>query len=234
MADEKIAVYFCHCGSNIAGKVDVEKVICLGCRAAQRGGLARVQVHVLGSRPGPDQRGHPEARREPRGRGGLLADDARAHVPQGGGRRGPQSLPPPDGQRARALLLGHRGQGRGHREGQAHPERADPPPAVQPAARPHRGAGQPGRHGRRRRHRRHRGRAQALGHGQEGLPRREEAEHRRSHGDVRQDVPDARLCGLHPHAEDVGGRQGPQHHHARLQRGRGGRRVRRQLQGQGP
>ncbi len=26
MADEKIAVYFCHCGSNIAGKVDVEKV----------------------------------------------------------------------------------------------------------------------------------------------------------------------------------------------------------------
>ena len=26
MADEKIAVYFCHCGSNIGGKVDVEKV----------------------------------------------------------------------------------------------------------------------------------------------------------------------------------------------------------------
>ena len=27
MADEKIAVYFCHCGTNIAGKVDVEKVV---------------------------------------------------------------------------------------------------------------------------------------------------------------------------------------------------------------
>jgi heterodisulfide reductase subunit A len=27
MADEKIAVYFCHCGSNIGGKVDVEKVV---------------------------------------------------------------------------------------------------------------------------------------------------------------------------------------------------------------
>ncbi|HTX71126.1 MAG TPA: FAD-dependent oxidoreductase, partial [Thermoleophilia bacterium] len=26
MADDKIAVYFCHCGSNIGGKVDVEKV----------------------------------------------------------------------------------------------------------------------------------------------------------------------------------------------------------------
>ncbi len=27
MAEEKIAVYFCHCGSNIAGKVDVEQVV---------------------------------------------------------------------------------------------------------------------------------------------------------------------------------------------------------------
>ena len=27
MAEEKIAVYFCHCGTNIAGKVDVEKVV---------------------------------------------------------------------------------------------------------------------------------------------------------------------------------------------------------------
>ena len=62
----------------------------------------------------------------------------------------------------------------------------------------------------------------------------QQPEHRRPHGDVRQDVPDARLRGLHPDAQDVGGRQGPQHHHARLQRGRGGRRLRRQLQGQGP
>ena len=27
MAEDKIAVYFCHCGSNIAGKVDVDKVV---------------------------------------------------------------------------------------------------------------------------------------------------------------------------------------------------------------
>ena len=35
MADEKIAVYFCHCGTNIAGTVDVEKVTALGRRAAR-------------------------------------------------------------------------------------------------------------------------------------------------------------------------------------------------------
>ncbi|HEY5474113.1 MAG TPA: disulfide reductase, partial [Candidatus Limnocylindrales bacterium] len=27
MAEDKIAVYICHCGSNIAGKVDVDKVV---------------------------------------------------------------------------------------------------------------------------------------------------------------------------------------------------------------
>ncbi len=187
------------------------------------------------SDPGQDliKERHPEARREPRRRRRVLADHARAHVPQGRLRRGPQPVPAPDGQRARTLLVGHRGQGRGHREGQAHPQCADPPPAVQRGAGSHRGAGQPRRAGRRRRHRRHRGGAQAVRHRQEGLSRREAAEHRRPHGDVRQDLPDARLRRLHPNAEDVGRWQGPQHRDARLQRGRTGRGLRRQLQGQG-
>ena len=69
---------------------------------------------------------------------------------------------------------------------------------------------------------------------QEGLPGREGAEHRRPHGHVRQDLPDARLRRLHPDAQDGGGRQAPEHHADDLLRGRGGRRLRRQLQGQGP
>ncbi len=37
MPEDKIAVYFCHCGSNISGKVDVDKVVAVGRRTAQRG-----------------------------------------------------------------------------------------------------------------------------------------------------------------------------------------------------
>ena len=57
---------------------------------------------------------------------------------------------------------------------------------------------------------------------------------RRPHGPVRQDLPDARLRGLHPHPED--GHRGlpPEHHAPHLERGHRRLGLRRQLHGQGP
>ena len=60
---------------------------------------------------------------------------------------------------------------------------------------------------RRRRRRRHPGGARDRRRRQEGLPRRAHRHDRRPHGDVRQDLPDARLRGLHPDPED--GRRRP-------------------------
>ncbi len=74
--------------------------------------------------------------------------------------------------------------------------------------------GQPGHAGRRRRHRRPAGHA---GTGRRRLPRlpgRARAVDRRPHGPVRQDLPHAGLLGLHPHAEDVGSRPARERHHA--------------------
>ena len=52
-----------------------------------------------------------------------------------------------------------------------------------------------------------------------------EPTHRRPHGDVRQDLPDARLLGLHPDAEDDQRRPAPEHQADDLLRGRGGHRA---------
>ena len=56
------------------------------------------------------------------------------------------------------------------------------------------------RDGRRRRHRRHRGRPDPCRRRQRSDPRRARAFDRRAHGDVRQDLSHARLRRLHPHA----------------------------------
>ena len=135
----------------------------------------------------------------------VAACSPRMHEPtfrRACGRGGPEPLPLPDGQHPRALLVGHR------RPRATPPRRpsasssARPPPAAStsrsspsrcrstrpcwssaaasPASRP-------------------RSRSPTR---QEGLPGREGAVHRRPHGAVRQDLPDARLRGLHPHAQD--------------------------------
>ncbi len=57
--------------------------------------------------------------------------------------------------------------------------------------------------------------------------------HRRPDGQVRQDLPDARLRRLHSHSQDGAGRPAPEHRPALLQRGGGGLRLCGQLQGQG-
>ena len=80
-----------------------------------------------------------------------------------------------------------------------------PPRGPARAARASAGAGPPRRAGRRRRHRRHPGGAELADAGKQVYLVEREPTHRRPHGQVRQDLPHARLRGLHPHAEDVRG-----------------------------
>ena len=77
--------------------------------ASGRRPLLRLQVHVLGPRPGPRQAGH--RREEPHGRrgGGVLAPHAREDFPPRGIGRRAEPLPLRDGQRPRALLVDPRG-----------------------------------------------------------------------------------------------------------------------------
>ena len=90
------------------------------------------------------------------------------------------------------------------------------------------------RHARRRgRHRRHPGRSRDRRRRQAGLPRRAYRHHRRSHGDVRQDLPDPRLRRLHPHPEDGGGGAARDDRPDDLLGGRGGVGVAGGLHGQG-
>ena len=78
----RIGVYVCHCGTNIAGTVDVKAVAEYARRPARRGGRPRLQVHVLRSGAGADRAGHARAQAEPHRRGLLLAAAARAHLPR--------------------------------------------------------------------------------------------------------------------------------------------------------
>jgi heterodisulfide reductase subunit A2 len=70
---EKVGVYVCHCGSNIAGKVDVEEIAkWAGENIDGRGRVARLQVHVLVARPEDDRGRHQERGTDPR-RGGACS-----------------------------------------------------------------------------------------------------------------------------------------------------------------
>ena len=81
---EKVGIYVCHCGSNIAGTVDVEEVAQLGRREPQRRGRRPgLQVHVLLARPADDRGRHQEGGPDPRGGGRLLAPPAREDLPPG-------------------------------------------------------------------------------------------------------------------------------------------------------
>ncbi len=88
----RIGVYVCHCGTNIAGTVDVQALTEVCGQAARRGGLAGIQVHVLRPGPGVDPAGHPRARPQPDRGGIVLAADARTHVPRRAG-EGAGSMP---------------------------------------------------------------------------------------------------------------------------------------------
>ena len=216
----RIGVYVCHCGSNIAGVVDVETL------AKFAEGLPGVAVarhyKYMCSDPGQElvKRDIARVQSQPHRRGRLLAEPARAHLPPRRRGRRLEPLPRADGQHPRAGVLGHRGQGRGPGQGQGPPGRGHPPRrrprALAAAVRADHAPGD----GRRRRHRRHRGRLDPGRRRQRGDPRRARAVDRRAHGDVRQDLPHAGLRRLHPHAEDDRGQAPPEDQDADLLRRR--------------
>ena len=115
---ERVGVYVCHCGSNIAGTVDVEEVARWAGTTQGRGRRPRLQVHVLLARPAADRGRHQEGGADPRGRGRLLPAPARKDLPPLLQQRRAEPVPVPDGQHPRARLLGHPRQAAGHREGQ--------------------------------------------------------------------------------------------------------------------
>ena len=60
---EKVGIYVCHCGSNIAGTVDVEEVARWAGKNLKDVVVSqRLQVHVLVARPADDRGRHQEAR----------------------------------------------------------------------------------------------------------------------------------------------------------------------------
>ena len=206
-AASRVGVYVCHCGTNIAKTVDVESVADVRRGAAERGGGAPLPVHVLGSRTGPDPEGHPRALPRPGDRRGLQPADARADVPEGRRAGRAQPLPLRRWPTSASRSPGSRSTGAAatakakalvsaavRRVALQEPPADAPRPDPQPCA------------GRRRRNRRDRGGAADRGRGIRSGPGRAGAFDRRTHGELRQDLPDARLRRLHSDAEDgVGG-----------------------------
>ncbi len=92
------------------------------------------------------------------------------------------------------------------------------------------GGGQAVRPGGGRRHRRDRGSPATGRLGQAGLSGRAGAVHRRAHGPALQDLPNARLCGLNTHTQNGVRGTPPKHPADDLQRGRASDRLRGQLQ----
>ena len=89
IADEppRIGVFVCHCGSNIASVVDVERVVAADAALARRGPRRDERLHLRRRQPGPDEGQDRRASAEP-GRGRLLhAADARADLPRHAPRR---------------------------------------------------------------------------------------------------------------------------------------------------
>ena len=198
----RIGVYICHCGSNIAGVIDVEALASLGRGAAPRGSRPALQVHVFRPGAGVGQAGHPGVQSQPHCGGGVFAQPPRTDLPPGGRKCRSQPLPRPDGEHSRAGLVGDRRPRSGLHESAGAPGRRDQPScqaralAAAVRADPTAGAGGGWRHRRdssrlddgRRRQGRH--------------SRRTRSEHRRAHGHVRQDVSHARLRRLHPDAQN--------------------------------
>ena len=115
----RIGVFVCHCGTNIAGSIDIDGSEGVRQDPAERRARQRLQVPVLDARPeqysGGDQGERPDRRR---GRG-LFAAPARADLPGGHEGRRPEPVPLRDGQHPRAELVGaHARPGGRDREGE--------------------------------------------------------------------------------------------------------------------
>ena len=156
MAEDKIGVYFCHCGTNIAGKVDVADVVEWAATQPGGGRGAGRTRHVLRPGAGPDQ--ETTYRELGLNRVVVAACSPTMHEPTFRKAAGDACLNPfllqmanvrehcswvtvdPIAATAKAKRI---------------LERADPQAAVQRAAQPHRGRGQPRRPRGRWRHCRH-------------------------------------------------------------------------------
>ena len=191
-------------GSTSPARSTSTQVVEFASDPAERRRRPRLQVHVLGPGPGADPAGHAGRPREPGRRRLVLAADARGHVPPGDGRGRPEPLLLPDGEHPRARARGspptattrprrpRRSSPAAVRRVALHESSSRARPPVHPDVMVV-GGGIAGIHA-------------ALTMADAGkhvyLVERESHD-RRPHGQVRQDVPHARLRGLHPHAEDV-------------------------------
>ena len=216
----RTGVFVCHCGTNIAGTVDVSTVVE---NAKKMPGVAyATDFKYMCSENG--QKLIQEAVKEHNlDRVVVASCSPRMHEPtfrKAVSQVGHEPLPAGDGQHPRALLVGAPRQGHRHAQGHRHREHAGGQGrARRAAAAQARGPHQAGA-GHRRRHRRHPGRA---GHRQRRLrggPGGAHRHHRRQDGHARQDLPHAGLLGLHPDAADGGRRPAQPHQADDLRRGR--------------
>jgi heterodisulfide reductase subunit A2 len=127
-------------------------------------------------------------------------------------RGGPQPVLLPHGQHPGAQLLGAHDRKEATEKAKALSQAAVQRVAHHKSLETKRVNVHPGRHGGGRRHCR-----DSRGHdpgqrGQEGLPGRARTLDRRAHGEVRQDLSDTGLRGVHPDAEDVRGGVASEHH----------------------
>ena len=197
---EKIGIYICHCGSNIAGTVDVEEVARWAGKNIPDVAISRdykFMCSSLGQSLIEEDIEKEGLTRDRRGR--LLAAPAREDLPPGLRERGAQSVSAADDQRPRALFLGPYRQEGGHREDQGPRGRGRRTGAAPTAAGTDVREGQPGHARDRRRHRRLASHAGTGRRRLPGLPGRTRTVDRRAHGPVRQDLPHAGLLGLHSH-----------------------------------
>ncbi len=157
---EKIGVYVCHCGSNIAGKVDVEEVAKWAGENVEGVVVARdykFMCSALGQKMIED-----DIKKE--GLTRVVVAACSPHLHEKTFRRAcsnarPEPVPVGDDQHPRALLVGPQGHGGGHAEGQVAGLGGRRAGEVPGAAGTDVRRRQPGHAGRRRRHRRPAGHA---------------------------------------------------------------------------
>ena len=124
---EKIGIYVCHCGSNIAGTIDVAEVARWAGQNVKDVVVSKdykFMCSSLGQQMIEDD--IKKRRADRRGRRRLLAAPARKDLPQHLQAGRLESLPLPDDQPPRARLLGQQRQGSGHDEGQSRWSRPRP------------------------------------------------------------------------------------------------------------
>ncbi len=79
--NERVGVYICHCGTNIAKTVDVKEVARWAREQEHVEICSRLPIHVLQPRPGPDRGGHPQSTADAGGGRILLTPHARKDIP---------------------------------------------------------------------------------------------------------------------------------------------------------